>query len=83
MHNSFTVETLKNALLQFERAVRKPIFCNVWWNTLGHTKLIRVTSEEREKRQRLDAIKKKEERVKKIFKHNFFFLILDFNDCRY
>lgn len=63
MQNSVTVDDLRNALLRFERAVRKPIFCNVWWNTLGHTKLIRVTSEEREKRQKLDAIKKKEERV--------------------
>lgn len=57
-------------MLQFEKALRKPVFGSVWWNSLGHTRLIRVTAEDREKRQKLDLLKKKEERVK-IFYRDF------------
>ena len=57
-----TPESLKECLLQFEAVLRKPTFTNAWWNSLGHTSLIRQTHGDREKRQQLDNQKKKEER---------------------
>lgn len=50
-------------LLQLERAIRKPVFSNIWWNSLGFTKLIRTTSDDREERTKTEAIRKKDERV--------------------
>jgi len=50
-------------LLQFERAVRKPIFLNVWWNSLGHIKLVRITADDRESKQKVDQARKKEDKV--------------------
>lgn len=63
LQQSTSASDLKQLLLQFEKALRKPVFGSVWWNSLGHTKLIRVTPEDREKKQKLDLMKKKEERV--------------------
>uniref|UniRef100_A0A182EDU5 DDT domain-containing protein n=2 Tax=Onchocerca ochengi TaxID=42157 RepID=A0A182EDU5_ONCOC len=57
-----TVELLKDLLLRFECAIRRPVFHSVWWNTLGHTRLIRITVKDRERRQRYEAKKKKQER---------------------
>jgi hypothetical protein len=50
-------------LLQLERAIRKPVFSNIWWNSLGFTKLMRNTSDDREERSKTEAIRKKDERV--------------------
>lgn len=58
-----TVELLKDLLLRFECAIRRPVLHSVWWNTLGHTRLIRITVEDRERRQRYETKKKKQERV--------------------
>ncbi|VBB31827.1 unnamed protein product [Acanthocheilonema viteae] len=57
-----TVELLKDLLLRFECAIRRPVLHSVWWNTLGHTRLIRITVEDRERRQRYETKKKKQER---------------------
>ncbi|VIO94057.1 PHD-finger family protein [Brugia malayi] len=57
-----TVELLKDLLLRFECAIRRPVLHNVWWSTLGHTRLIRITVEDRERRQRYETKKKKQER---------------------
>uniref|UniRef100_A0AC35G5H5 Uncharacterized protein n=1 Tax=Panagrolaimus sp. PS1159 TaxID=55785 RepID=A0AC35G5H5_9BILA len=57
-----TPELLRESLLQFEACLRKPAFTNAWWSSLGHTSLIRQTHADRERRQYLDNLKKKEER---------------------
>ncbi|VDK85722.1 unnamed protein product [Litomosoides sigmodontis] len=57
-----TVELLKDLLLRFECAIRRPVLHSVWWNTLGHTRLIRITVEDRERRQRHETKKKKQEK---------------------
>ncbi|KAM3720121.1 putative nucleosome-remodeling factor subunit [Dirofilaria immitis] len=57
-----TVDLLKDLLLRFECAIRRPVLHSVWWNTLGHTRLIRITVEDRERRQRYETRKKKQER---------------------
>uniref|UniRef100_A0A914YSB8 Uncharacterized protein n=1 Tax=Panagrolaimus superbus TaxID=310955 RepID=A0A914YSB8_9BILA len=57
-----TPELLRECLLQFEACLRKPAFTNAWWSSLGHTSLIRQTSHDRERRQFLDNLRKKEER---------------------
>ncbi|EJD74858.1 CBR-NURF-1 protein [Loa loa] len=57
-----TVELLKDLLLRFECAIRRPVLHSVWWNTLGHTRLMRITVEDRERRQRYEAKKKKQDR---------------------
>uniref|UniRef100_A0A915CU87 DDT domain-containing protein n=1 Tax=Ditylenchus dipsaci TaxID=166011 RepID=A0A915CU87_9BILA len=62
LQQSTDADALKMVLLQYEKAVRKPVFSSIWWNSLGHTKLIRTTAEDREKRQKLEVMKKKEER---------------------
>lgn len=56
-------EKLKYFILKVECALRKPVFSNVWWNSLGLTKLQRNTSNDRDKRQKSDARRKKEDRV--------------------
>uniref|UniRef100_A0A7E4W2A0 SUI1 domain-containing protein n=1 Tax=Panagrellus redivivus TaxID=6233 RepID=A0A7E4W2A0_PANRE len=56
------VEAVKQCLLQFEAVLRRPVFVNPWWSSLGHTKLLRVTTTDRDKRQALDAKRKKAER---------------------
>ncbi|MCP9257668.1 hypothetical protein DINM_000928 [Dirofilaria immitis] len=53
-----TVDLLKDLLLRFECAIRRPVLHSVWWNTLGHTRLIRITVEDRERRQRYETRKK-------------------------
>ncbi|KAI1720070.1 DDT domain-containing protein [Ditylenchus destructor] len=63
IHNSKDFKSLRMTLLQYEKAVRKPVFSSVWWSSLGHTKLIRTTAEERERKQKLDALKKRDERA--------------------
>ncbi|KAI1700835.1 williams-Beuren syndrome DDT (WSD), d-TOX E motif domain-containing protein [Ditylenchus destructor] len=63
IQNSKDFKSLRMTLLQYEKAVRKPVFSSIWWASLGHTKLIRTTAEERERRQKLDALKKREERA--------------------
>ncbi|KAI1727679.1 DDT domain-containing protein [Ditylenchus destructor] len=63
IRNSMDFKSLRMTLLQYEKAVRKPVFSSVWWSSLGHTKLIRTTAEERERKQKLDALKKREERA--------------------
>jgi hypothetical protein len=50
-------------VLQLERVLRKPLFTNIWWNSLGLTRLVRMTSDDREERSKIDAIRKKEEKV--------------------
>uniref|UniRef100_A0A158Q8A9 Bm3641 n=1 Tax=Elaeophora elaphi TaxID=1147741 RepID=A0A158Q8A9_9BILA len=62
-----TVELLKDLLLRFECAIRRPVLHSVWWNTLGHTRLIRITVEDRERRQRYDTKKKKQEKVTELW----------------
>src|ERR1700733_13904121 len=63
LESAASVEALRDVLLTFERCIRKATMSNVWWNTLGHTRLMRATSDDREWRQKVDARKKKEERV--------------------
>lgn len=58
-----TVELLKDLLLRVECAIRRPVLHSVWWNTLGHSRLMRITVEDRERRQRYEMKKKKQERV--------------------
>ena len=78
---SSSVEALRTILLQYEKAVRKPVFSSIWWNSLGHVKLIRTTADDREKRQKLEVMKKKEERVSSriyaTFNNDFFFIWID------
>jgi hypothetical protein len=62
------LDDIKKMLLLFERIIRKPVFSIVWWNCLGHTKLLRATAEERERRQRLEQLKKKDDRVCTLYK---------------
>uniref|UniRef100_A0A183EIP3 GST N-terminal domain-containing protein n=1 Tax=Gongylonema pulchrum TaxID=637853 RepID=A0A183EIP3_9BILA len=57
-----SVELLRDLLLRFECAIRRPVFHNVWWSSLGHTRLMRITVEDRERRQYYEAKKKKLER---------------------
>ncbi|KHN88716.1 Nucleosome-remodeling factor subunit [Toxocara canis] len=57
------VEVLRDSLLRFECAMRKPLLTNVWWGTLGHTRLTRTTAEDREWKQKFDAKKKKQDRM--------------------
>lgn len=64
MTNANTVPQLRFLLLQLERAIRKPVFSTIWWGSLGLTKLMRVTSDDREERTKFEAIRKKEERVR-------------------
>lgn len=56
-------DSLKYFILRIECALRKPVFSPIWWNSLGLTKLVRLTSELREKRQKIDQKAKKEEKV--------------------
>lgn len=58
-----SVEQLRDLLLRFECGVRKPVMGSVFWGTLGHTRLIRLTVEDRELKQMFDAKKKKLDRV--------------------
>ncbi|VDK42531.1 unnamed protein product [Anisakis simplex] len=58
-----SVESLRDNLLRFECAMRKPLLTNVWWGTLGHTRLTRSTAEDREAKQKVDAKKKKQDRM--------------------
>lgn len=57
-----SVLQLRNLLLRFECGIRKPVMASVFWGTLGHTKLIRLTAEDRETRQMVDAKRKKMDR---------------------
>ncbi|VDN05007.1 unnamed protein product [Thelazia callipaeda] len=57
-----TVDLLKDLLLKFECAIRRPVLHSVWWNALGHTRLIRITADDRERRQHYERKKKKQER---------------------
>uniref|UniRef100_A0A158R694 SMB domain-containing protein n=1 Tax=Syphacia muris TaxID=451379 RepID=A0A158R694_9BILA len=57
-----SVEELRDLLLRFECGVRKPVMASVFWGTLGHTRLIRLTAEDREAKQMVDAKKKKMDR---------------------
>ena len=59
---SVTCEQLKECLLQFEAVLRKPVFTNAWWNSFGHTNLVRITASDKERRKQLDTLKQKEER---------------------
>ncbi|CAD5210998.1 unnamed protein product [Bursaphelenchus okinawaensis] len=54
---------LRYLLLKFECVIRKPLFTNVWWNTLGITRLNRVTSDDKDRRTKLDLRQKKEEKA--------------------
>lgn len=81
---------LREALLRFECGMRKLLLTNVWWGTLGHTRLTRITAEDREWKQKVDTKKKKQDRVSpfKVIKlrshlvdsNGCFFLILKFGD---
>lgn len=57
------IEDIRYFLLQLERAIRKPVFTSIWWNSLGLTKLNRVTAEDREERSKLEEIRKKKEKA--------------------
>ncbi|KAI6172173.1 hypothetical protein M3Y98_00943600 [Aphelenchoides besseyi] len=57
---------LRHLLLLFERVIRKPVFGSIWWNSLGLTRLSRVTKEVREDRLKLETKRKKEERTLQI-----------------
>uniref|UniRef100_A0A0N4U2G1 Nucleosome-remodeling factor subunit NURF301 n=1 Tax=Dracunculus medinensis TaxID=318479 RepID=A0A0N4U2G1_DRAME len=57
-----TIDTLKNALLVLECGIRRPALSSVWWGTLGHTRLIRITADDRERRLKMEQRKKKAER---------------------
>lgn len=57
-----TVEKLRDLLLRFECGLRKTVMASVFWNTLGYTRLTRVTAEDRELKQEADIRKKKMER---------------------
>lgn len=63
LSESTTASQMRYFVLQLERAIRKPVFTTIWWSSLGLTKLIRVTSDDREERSKIDAIRKKEEKV--------------------
>lgn len=58
-----TVDQLRYMILQIERAIRKPLFTSIWWNSLGLTRLMRMTSDDREERSRLDTLRKKDEKA--------------------
>uniref|UniRef100_F1KPU6 Nucleosome-remodeling factor subunit NURF301-like protein n=1 Tax=Ascaris suum TaxID=6253 RepID=F1KPU6_ASCSU len=59
----YTVKMLREALLRFECGMRKLLLTNVWWGTLGHTRLTRITAEDREWKQKVDTKKKKQDRL--------------------
>ncbi|KAI6196928.1 hypothetical protein M3Y94_01165600 [Aphelenchoides besseyi] len=60
------VDKLRHLLLLFERVIRKPVFGSIWWNSLGLTKLTRITTDVREDRAKLETKRKKEERALQI-----------------
>lgn len=62
LSKAFTPEQLRTSMLEVEAALRKPVFTNAYWSSLGHIKLIRQTHADKERRQQLDTLKKKEER---------------------
>ncbi|KAK0416615.1 hypothetical protein QR680_012591 [Steinernema hermaphroditum] len=50
-----TIDKLKHMLLKMECAIRKPVFSNAWWNTLGHTTLCRYSVEDKDAKKREDS----------------------------
>ncbi|KAL3121904.1 hypothetical protein niasHT_000132 [Heterodera trifolii] len=58
-----TIDSLRDLLMLYEAAIRRPVFLPIWWQSLSATRFIRITSEWRERRQLLENARKKEEKA--------------------
>lgn len=53
-------EDIANIVIVFQSCLKNVIFANVWFEQLGHLKLFRITSLEREERKKLEKREKRE-----------------------
>jgi hypothetical protein len=73
IESAHSTSSIRDLLLRFESCIRRAVFTQVWSNTLGHTRLMRCTTDDREWRQKIEKRKKAEEKVQYIY------LIVDCN----
>jgi len=60
LDSSTTVSQFAHLLLQFEIAIREPVFSNTWRNSAGLVNFVRMTIEDQEKQSKLNDLRKLE-----------------------
>lgn len=58
--HSNTPENVAKVLVILQACIKSPIFANVWHEQLGHNKLQRITSNEREEKKKIEKREKRE-----------------------
>ncbi|CAJ0565916.1 unnamed protein product, partial [Mesorhabditis spiculigera] len=57
------VRCLREALMQLECGLRKPLFLQHWWNGIGTTRFLRTTQEDRDERSKTEEQRRKLEKA--------------------
>lgn len=60
LNASATYQDIANLLIVFQSNLKNCVFANVWYEQLGHIKLYRITSLEREERKKVEKREKRE-----------------------